>query len=511
MAKRRGDRAFHLTVTVFALTLAAISGITLLYQRDRQVIPNSWLPKHVKLHAVPSGNATHSTGDNTPLDATNATHPAASSAGRKANATGQTGGTEDGSQQVAADLVGKPVFHQADNASLVKVSAFGADTPQTEVQHVDTLLSKYQIVNQVSTALQMNLQDQVHIYLVHSSQDYERALSSLFGISASEAKNFSADTGGFTQNESILVPLYQNQDDPDLVNTLAHELTHAFLNDNVQASIPSWINEGLAVSDGMMLQRQAENDVAYDGDAKTLAESVMEAAAAGQLVPLTSDENEVLTGDASYDLELQDWLAVSDLRKLHGADVFSDYLYRLNRGESNAEAFERTFGETSQAFNASFTSLLKTAAAAADQGVSLTFQVSSSYHGYLRLLQHGSHNWQGFLAQAGTVQVKLSKDGQLTGSTGAVTQTYDPTKPDDHTVYINLDPNQTLTYQGQPVQDCGLALDYHDGLYGFVNGWVTWENGKSTYFYNPTLFGVTLTAVSEQNAADPVLSLLQLS
>lgn len=506
MAKRR-DRAFHLTVTVFALTLAAISAITVVNRHHISGISQRFLPFRSILNgttssARPSANSTQQksgTGQGTPVKTPGAHQGSGGKAGSSPSKT---------KTQTASDLAGMPTYHKADNAKHVVLAAYGNDVPNTQVQTANSLLSKYQIVQTDATTLQLNLKDTVHIYLVQTPQDYERALANLFGISPAQAKSFSSDTGGFTQGESIVVPMYQNKEPSDLVNTLAHELTHAILNDNVQVNIPSWIDEGLAVSDGMNLQRDAENPVQYAGDERSLAESIIEAAGNGKLIALTSDENQVLAGNAPYDLELQDWLSMQQLLRKHGQAAVSDYLYRLNIGETSTQAFQRSFGETEQKFNQSMTQLLDTAAHAADPGVQLTFDISSGYRGYLRLLQHGSHNWQGIAARAGRLQVTMTPQGRLTAPGLSVQQTYDSTKPDAHTLYINLDPNQTLTYEGQPIEDCGLALDYHDGLYSFVNGWVTWKSGKSTYFYSPSLLGVTLQSVQEASHTDPILALL---
>lgn len=502
---RRRDRAFHVTVSVFALTLAAIAGGTLISESTHTGLPPGWSPFHLL-----------GQGTSNQLPAHNGTvkHP---NAGRSlTNTTPQTGNTTSptGNQtspgtgtSTPSDVTGKPVYQPADNASKIIVSDPTGDASAAALANVKQLLATYQMASTVSETLQMNLNRNVHIYLAKTSADYQRDLNSLFGISVSQAKSFSADTGGFTQDESILIPLYQNTDQPDLANTLAHELTHAFLNDNV-SYVPSWINEGLAVNDGMNMQAQVENPVHYAGDARSLAESVVEAAAKGTLLPLTPNEQTVLSGNTPYDLELQDWLAVKNLILTRGVGAFSDYFYRLNEQETAAEAFKRTFGLSTSAYNQTFTALLTQAAATVDPGVQLTFSIAPSFQGDLRLLQHGSHNWQGFKATPGTLQVTVTPSGQLSGSVDRLQSTYDSTKPDNHTLYINLDPIGNLTKNGQTVQNCGIAIDYHDGLYGYVNSWITWANGNTTYLYTPSLFGVTLTQVAEANQQNPILQLL---
>lgn len=514
MSKRR-DRVFHLTVTVFALTLATISGITLVSEHIHGVLPSRLTPFHL------SGQNT--SGHNQSQDSQSPTKKSSAAGQTSANTTantttsinttqyasqpGHTLANGTGAGSTSHDLSGQPIYQQANNAAKVQVTATNQDVPAKDLTQVKQLLSDYQIVNTVSNTLQMNLNRTVHIYIAENAQDYQYDLNSLFGISVAQAKSFSSDTGGFTQNESVLIPLYQNKTPSDLANTLAHELTHAFLNDNV-SYVPSWINEGLAVYDGMTLQGKVENPVHYAGDVRDLAESVLQAAQTGKLMPLTPNEQMVLSGQASYDLELQDWLAVTDLLHRQGTHAFSQYFYRLNEQETPTNAFTRTFGQTPKAFNQAFTTLLTQSAATADPGVVLTFDIQPTFQGMLRLLQHGSHAWEGFQATAGTVKVSVAPDGMVSGPVGTVRGTYDSTKPDNHTLYINLDPLQNLVQNGQTVQNCGIAIDYHNGMYGFVDTWITWTNGKTTYLYTPALFGVNLTAVTEQPNANALLALL---
>lgn len=480
---RRSDKWFHLTISAFAIALTAVASGTLVYEHNPEQV-QSWIYalSHMKSTQTPS--SPHRSERST--DTSNLVQPT--------NTTVSPKGT---TPHVDADAV--------------HVTAYGHDVPVTKVTSVNQLLSDYHIVDTVSHTLQMNTSDPVHIYLAQNSTDYKNALSAL-GVSVEDAQRYSQDTGGFTMGRDIVVPLYQNTSTADLANTLAHELTHAFLNACLNANVdnlPSWVNEGLAVYNGMKVQARVENPVAYDGYARQMAESVMNAAVSGNLVPLAKDESQVLAGNASYDLELQDWLAVSYLAHQHGEASLAKYLQDMKRGMSSDAAFQAAFGGTPTGLNSTLTSLLKQAARTNDDGVAVTVQVNPSFQGYIRVLQHGNTVWHGVRMSAGQEQLMVLPNGTLQGNGGAQDTTQDKNPPDDITTYMDLDPDKPLYYNGQTVSYCGFALDYHDGMYGFVNAWVTLNDGKSIYLEEPSLFGVTVKSIDELDRKNPILPLLQ--
>lgn len=472
----RSDRVFHLSIAGIAIALTMVSGLSVVNQWDLQ-----WLQTWIRrLPTLTEQRLMHSRLLNSsvvPIEQTNS----------------------------GSDIAGMPAYHEKDNASLVKVVAATPTVPESSLVTVRQLLQRYNIVSTDSEQLQMNLSTPVTIYVAQTPADYDRALANL-GLSPEQAKQLTMDTGGFTQDSDIVIPMFQNTDAPDLANTLAHELTHAILNQNT-GSIPSWINEGLAVHDGMLIQARVEDPVAYAGYERQMAESVIAAELADKLLPLTGDENKVLADNAPYDLELQDWLAVSDLLINAGYPAMRDYLYRINEGESDDTAFFRSFGEIETTFNANFTDLLSDMGKQADEGVTLQLYIPASYQGYIRILQHGKQTWQGFQTSPGPVTVRIKPDGSIQGPKNLTDPTYDSTPPDNDTLYVNLDPLHTLTYEGQSVQDAGFAFDYHYGMYSFVNTWITTENGKSTYGVTPELFGVRVTAISG-DGSNPLTRLL---
>ncbi len=506
---KRTDRIFNITVAVFALTLTGVAGATLWTGHPVRPVDRwfaslqQWMGMTSMTHSASSGTvrspAVHTQVPGSPRAQGTGQTPAANTAGLN--------GTRVGSQTtVARDLVGKPVFHTEDNAHWVHVSAAGSDVSAAELQRVQGLLKTYDIVDRLSRWLQMNLNEPVQIEVAKTQADYTQALANL-GVTAGDAKRFSLDTGGFTQGMTVVIPLYQNNSQGDLANTLGHEMTHVYFNANV-GTFPSWMNEGTAVTDGMQFQSMAENSVEYAGYAQQMAESVTQAAANGTLIPLAGSESAVLAGHAPYDLELQDWLAMKDLIGRAGYGALSDYFYRMSIGESQSTAFANTFGVSETVFNAQFTQLLDQSARAGDHGVTLTLSIPSSYQGYIRLLQHGQQTWYGFRTHPGTFHLTVLPTGKLQGAPGSVDTLEDANSPDPDTLYVNLDPAHPLTYQGQQVANSGFAIDYHNGMYSFINGWVTWLNGASVYMNTPQLFSIRIVGMANKSPTNPLQPLL---
>ncbi|MCF8566403.1 hypothetical protein LLE49_16905 [Alicyclobacillus tolerans] len=478
------DRVFHLTIAAFALTLTVLSGLTVVYQRDPQTI-RSWLfgqqgktPANVPVQPAKSKSAPFGS---TPLKPGLSTRPAPAS---------------------ATDTSGTPAVV---NAS-VYVKGYGNDVPPATVSNVQQLLSQYHIVQTVSNSLQMKITHPVYIYLAQTTADYKNELASL-GLSIQDAQRLSSDTGGFTQGTTIIIPLYQNTSQADLANSLGHELTHAIVNQHL-TDLPSWVNEGTAVSNGTYIQKKVEGSVAFSGYVRRMAENVLGAVQKRELIPLTASESQILQGSQPYDLELQDWLAVSRLMQLYGSSAFSAYFKALQAGVSPNAAFQKAFGQSENSFNGTFTQWLQTAAGSADGGVTITFVVPQGYSGYIRMLQHGSSVWQGVSVTPGTFVLSLTPKGTLTGFHGPVQTTTDGSSPDNSTTYVNLDPARPLYYKGQKVLNAGFAIDYHDGMYGFINNWITTQNGKTTYSRVPDLFGVQIAKVAETTVTNPALALL---
>lgn len=477
MTTNRKDKAFHLLVSLVALVITGAAAVTLVYSHRASLM--AWW-SHLNV-AKTTGSAVLTPNSAVRIITKQNTQP-------------------------GEDILDEPTYTPMTLNSLVIVKPYRKDVSAAQITAVNQLLEKYNIVQTVSKSLQMNVYQPIEIYLAANASDYQSKLSEL-GFSRTDAKQLTIDTGGYTQGNIIVIPLYQNTKGYDMANTLAHELTHVFLNINV-GRVPSWINEGIAVHEGMLLQKQVGNEVAYEGYARRMAESVLDAVRRKQLIPLTDDENKVLAGHAPYDLELQDWLAVNALLNQNGPNALRDFFFRLKLSESVSTAFARSFHQTPGAYNTWVTNLLASTEATQDKGVVISIDVPGTYKGDIRVLQHGSQDWQGFRGTAGTDTFTLTPQGRLEGSVSQTSPTHDTTPADNGTVYIDLDPDKAFVYNGQVVDDCGFAIDYHDGLYGFVNTWITLDNGKSIYGHQPILFGVSIASVAEVESANAIATLI---
>ncbi len=473
---KKSNRIFHLSIASVAIVLATASvGVILatkapsLWSEFHQIVPKNW-----------TGTNGTKPDAGSMTDAVKWVHKVTSN-------VPATNGTPN-----------KPVqVNPQSNVQLVSVKYYGSHVTLTKVQAVAQLLADNHIVDGVAQSLQMQLHQPVHLYLVGNSVDYGNELAAL-GVSSQQAKRMTMDTGGFTENSTIIVPLYQNRTNYDLANTLAHELTHAFLNQNVD-NLPSWVNEGIAVTNGMAGQAKTESGVAYAGYARQMAESVFAAAVSGTLIPLTDDEAKVLAQTVPYDLELQDWLAVRYLISTKGDQAFQAFLQRMKADELPTFAFQAAFGLSENAFNQQITQVFKTFEEQQDNGVTIQFQFPGSFQGNVRLLQHGLQTWRGFVPSSGMNTVSILPSGLIVGPVRQIAADFDSTQPDEATLYMNLVPNEPFQYQGQSVSDCGFAFDYHDGLYGFVNSWITLKDGRTIYSDVPQLFDVRVVGVQEQN------------
>ncbi len=492
MPKSSG-RAFHAGVSVLALLLAAASGTAIWYQYDPGAVARLLAPLLPGFGPKTSGGAAQPTPA-----------PSGTTTAGNTTAPGQT--APAGANSVTQAQPGTNGRTQATDLSQVRVRAFDKGVSATELATVKRLLNQGGIVDEVTSQLQLHLKSPVNILLASSKPAYTKALAQA-GMSVSDARELSQDTGGFTQDSLILIPMYQNTSTPDLGNTLGHELVHVVLNQDV-GQVPSWMNEGLAVYTGMAVERRMESSVAYNGYARQLAETVVQAATDGKWVPLANSESALLGGSAPYDLELQDWLAVAELFQTRGQSRLPRYFQRLRSGVSADAAFQNAFGLTRQALDARLRGLAQQAARMPNPGLDLTLSVPNGFTGYIRILPRNSQVWQSFRATPGDMRLTITPDGRVTGVPGAVTQTRDSAPADPETLYINLSPTHSYTWHGKAVSNCGFAFDYHDGLYSFVDAWVTTTDGHTAYLDQPELFSLRIDRAVEHTQINPLLPLL---
>ncbi|EPZ43382.1 hypothetical protein [Alicyclobacillus acidoterrestris] len=480
--KKHPDRVFHLSIAVIAIFVTIVSVLSIIYEQMPPAVGRVLSFTHIwsSLHAKSPW----------------------------LGGTAQTVVSAAGRASGGGSVSDKPAKQPANQTLLndIHIEAVGKGATAEDVANAKRILEQVGAPLLIEKTTGMPLRQPVTIEMIGNTSAYDGALTSL-GVNASEASSLSKDTGGFTQNSTILIPLGQNKDNADLANTLTHELTHAIFNQNI-SSLPSWMNEGIAVYMGMTGQKSVENAMVYAGYERQLAESIVDVAKQNQLQPLEADESVILSGQTDYDYELQDWLAVSDLISTDGLPALQHYLSLLQNHMDEATAFRTAFGQTESAFDASLTKLLRTSAAAADDGVTLGFNITSQFTGKIDFLQHGKTEWQGVTAKPGHYQITVGRDGRLEGSLPAVSPTPDIDPADTNTIYISLMPSGPLTWQGEKVTDCGFAFNVRDGLYSFEDTWVSLASGQTLYESTPTLFGVTITSESEVDAANPIVKLL---
>ncbi|MCL6443307.1 MAG: hypothetical protein K6T83_07615 [Alicyclobacillus sp.] len=500
MAQQRRDQIFHIVIAVLALLMAG--GVGLVAWR--------WHAQNVRA-VVGEGRLV--TPQAAQVERQRAWNEVPAAAGSDVQPTGTVIATPIRPSTQPRDLATEDL--PASNASLmevrqanmiVRVTGVGSDTTPAEVARVANLIQQYKVVSRDAETLRLVASQPIYIYVAHSEPDYEQKLASL-GLTKREVKSIGQDTGGFTQGSSVLVPMFQNTTLPDLANTIGHELTHAILNQTV-GRLPSWINEGLAVYNGMRVQESVQGSVLYEGYAAQMAESVLDAANLNQLVSLTMDESQVLQSHATYDLELQDWLAVSELIHKYGIGPFIQYFKRLQVGEADPTAFNRSFHTTYYLVNRQILRLLKTAARAGDHGFTVQLRFPAGFSGSVKILQHGSKVWRSVPAHPGQMTLQIAANGDVAKGASQVSTIREAASPDPETTYINLTPRKAFRFNGQLVKNCGFALDYHDGLYAFVNSWIETDGGNSQYLQTPSLFGVTLAHISNASSGNPLVPLL---
>ncbi|WP_067618037.1 hypothetical protein [Alicyclobacillus acidiphilus] len=391
------------------------------------------------------------------------------------------------------------------NLSLVKVKAYGSDVTTADVNHVTSILKEVGSVGRVSSFLGLRMSTPATIYLVRSSSSYAKLLKSI-GVSKGDAQSLSEDSNGFTLGNTIIIPLNQNPSDADLANTLTHELTHATINQNI-SSIPSWMNEGMAVYMGFNAQKSLEPLVQFEGDEREYAEDILQVVQSNQLVPLTGDESAILAGTETYDYELQDWLAMCNLIHQFGISSIARLANALTH-ENADQAFQSTFGESVAAFNTQFTKQLEVAAKEPNSGALVTINVASHVSGSIQFLGPDQSHYQAVALQSGTHQIKWNKNGSLVSSLAGAAAEKPTDSPDPTSAYISVVPTTKLTVGKKQVHDFGFRFDFENGLYAFQSGWIDFTNGQVTDVTQPSALGFTITNVTELDTSNPIISML---
>ncbi len=375
-----------------------------------------------------------------------------------------------------------------------------------DVTRVQNMLTKVNSVQRISQFLGTTMNRSATVILVNNPASYSQALKKL-GVSSGDASNLSEDSNGFTLGSTVIIPLFQNTTDAELANTLTHELTHVNINQHIQ-SIPSWMNEGMAVFMGMNGQESVQTPIDFDDSELSYAEDILSVTQSGQLVPLTGDESAILSGSESYDYELQDWLAMCDLISKYGFSSIQTLVSHLEH-ENADQAFQDTFGESVQAFNSQFTQVLKESVNQPNDGASLNLTISPDFAGDIQFQAPNTSKEQGIVAKPGHYQVVVHSNGTISSTLPSAAQMKSQNPASPSTMYLSLIPSKVEKVQKSKVSNAGLSFDLNDGLYSFDSAWINLANGSVLDQSEPSLLGVTVNTITELNSSDPILKILK--
>lgn len=178
------------------------------------------------------------------------------------------------------------------------------------------------------------------IVFFSTEQGYENAVQKQF---SGNAKDIAARTGGFTVGTTVYIPIYKYTSKGPLANTIAHELTHVFLNvSGISRVLPEWMNEGFAWTVG--LQAQSKVDKSSASQLLALLSTELDSARrSGPLAPLTTRTAVGLQKNFEYNLEFEDYLAVKSLEQMHGSSSMTQFLHEAEK-EGLDQGFKSTFG-----------------------------------------------------------------------------------------------------------------------------------------------------------------------
>ncbi|MCL6517292.1 hypothetical protein [Alicyclobacillus sp.] len=185
------------------------------------------------------------------------------------------------------------------------------------------------------------------VVLYETQDGYRSAASRSFAPTMVETAV--QQTGGFTTGTTVFLPLYKYTEDAFLANTLAHELTHAVVNQmGIRGGLPSWLDEGFAWSNGFAAQTLIDPD-SVEPVRAALQNQLEAARAQGRWRPIRDDPTAPLASSLSYNLEYEDYLAFEPLLAQGGQAAFARFL-RLAAGEEMARAFRQVYGQSPEAY-----------------------------------------------------------------------------------------------------------------------------------------------------------------
>jgi hypothetical protein len=231
----------------------------------------------------------------------------------------------------------------------IEITAGDTGVPASTVQMAANMIQNLSLPV-LQDSLNSTPAKNTHIVLFSSSRSYANSLLKS-GISSDEIQNIVTETGGLTIGSDIWIPLYNLQDTSDLANVLTHELTHAVLNQKgIGDQIPTWVNEGIAWHNGLTAQNQVNPD-RVQREREVFTQQVEQAAASGQLLPLSASEDDIL--QANYNVEWEDALAVESLLQQYGPETFKSFINGIAE-KGVDQSFQANFHMSRAAFEQSF-------------------------------------------------------------------------------------------------------------------------------------------------------------
>ncbi|TCP57799.1 copper amine oxidase-like protein [Tumebacillus sp. BK434] len=380
------------------------------------------------------------------------------------------------------------------NSPRVRVIGSDAKLVEGQVYSVQQEILQKGIVQKVQQMAGYSFNGPVWVYLSNSDAGYKDALIRETGASSTEAAQMASWANGVAYGDTIVLPLHKQESDYGRVRTIAHELSHVLFNQN-EVDLPSWVNEGFAW--------QASLDIAFENGPQVLRgrqdllarDEVLGALNNGAYRPLINGSYSKLValGEANYNLELQDYLAMQELKAQYGQDKVQAYLKRF-AGTGTADAnFRGEFGLSMTEFGDAFRSKLAQELQEQSKGVEVTLNVTSQFQGTFSVLGQNSSQWKLFNLTPGQHTLRIYKDGRLEGAT--VRDAIGESDPTTNMVFLAMEPDVPVTEGGKRIEYAGAALMDSFGEYAFLNVWKTDSNGNDQFPETNRVLGVEIVNI----------------
>lgn len=377
-------------------------------------------------------------------------------------------------------------------ASIEVINGDGIVSTQ-QIQQVQSLIKDAKISQKVSAEYGLYFKNPIKIYLTADKAGYRQVLLNQH-FDAQEVEAAVQSSAGLAVDNSIYFPLSAHQETASLKNVLAHELVHILFNQNGMDNdkMPSWVNEGLAWRVGLETELEGAPTVVVQGREAELRNYILQVRKDGKLIGFLNHGLDTVNSLATYNVELQDWLAVDYLLTQFGTDKLRDYFQYVQ--QSPYDAFVRTFGISQDTFEKQFNGYLDQLISRPDKGVKITFRVTDKFNGVIGVLPKGENNWRIYQLEPGDYTARIMPDGsvegisggRLSGSTGGI---------ETDVMYIGLSPNSEVKDGGKAISFAGFALKYGFGEYYLLNGWETYTDSTTSYLSNDQIIGVQILSI----------------